>query len=106
MPAQDGPQRFIHNDVCPDHLIVNARTGRLVGLIDFTDAMVGEVVLDFVGLIGIGGYEFISQVVSCYDLPAGNDFRSKLEWLARTLTLTWLAEAADHDPGDIVTIWV
>lgn len=46
------------------------------------------------GSIGVG-------VVSCYDLPAGNDFGSKLEWLARTLTLTWLAEAADHDPGDI-----
>ncbi len=63
--------------------------------------MTGEAVLDFVGLIGIGGYEFISQVVSSYDLPVGNRFGRKLRWLARTLTLTWLAEAADHDPGGI-----
>jgi aminoglycoside phosphotransferase (APT) family kinase protein len=82
-PAQDGPRRFIHNDICPDHLIVNARTGRLAGL------------------IGIGGYEFISQVVSSYDLPVGSGFGRKLRWLARTLTLAWLAEAADHDPGGI-----
>jgi hypothetical protein len=32
-----------------------AASGRLTGLIDFTDAMVGEVVHDFAGLIGIGG---------------------------------------------------
>jgi aminoglycoside phosphotransferase (APT) family kinase protein len=99
-PAQDGPRRFIHNDICPDHLIVNAGNGRLAGLIDFTDATVGEIVLDFAGLIGVGGYDFISQVVSCYDLPVGSHFGKKLRWLARTLTLTWLAEAADHDPGD------
>lgn len=107
-PAQDGPRRFIHNDVCPDHLIVDPHTGRLVGLIDFTDAIVGEVVLDFVGLIGIGGYRFIDQVAGCYDLPLGSSFDTKLQWLARTLTLTWLAEAATHDPDDIPKhlLWV
>jgi aminoglycoside phosphotransferase (APT) family kinase protein len=100
-PAQDGPRRFIHNDICPDHLIVDPDTGRLAGLIDFTDAMVGEVVLDFVGLIGVGGYDFINLAGRSYDLPLGARFAEKLEWLARTLTLTWLAEAASHDPAMI-----
>jgi Ser/Thr protein kinase RdoA (MazF antagonist) len=51
-PDQDGRRRFIHNDICPDHLIVDPGTGRLTGLIDFTDAMVGEPVLDFAGPSG------------------------------------------------------
>ncbi len=100
-PEQDGPQRFIHNDICPDHLIVDPSTGRLAGLIDFTDAMVGEVVLDFVGLIGVAGYEFIGQVAAHYDLPLGAGFGRKLAWLARTLTLTWLADAAQLTPADV-----
>lgn len=107
-PPQDGPCRFIHNDICPDHLLVDPATGRLTGLIDFTDAMVGEVVLDFVGLIGIAGYEFIGQVAGIYELPLGGSFMAKLGWLARTLTLIWLADAAqnDHDAIPKHLSWV
>jgi aminoglycoside phosphotransferase (APT) family kinase protein len=93
-PEQDGARRFIHNDICPDHIITSTRTGRLAGLIDFTDVRAGEPVLDFVGLIGIAGYEFIGQVMDGYDLGLEPGFTGKLEWLARTLTLRWLAEAA------------
>ena len=100
-PSQDGPRRFIHNDICPDHLIVDPGAGRLVGLIDFTDAMVGEPVLDFVGLIGVGGYGFINQVADHYDLPLGDGFAAKLQWLSRVLTLTWLAETAAEDAADV-----
>jgi aminoglycoside phosphotransferase (APT) family kinase protein len=100
-PPQDGPRRFIHNDICADHLIVDRDTGRLTGLIDFTDAMVGDPVLDFAGLIGAGGYRFIGDVIARYDLPLGQSFRGKLEWLCRVLTLTWLADAAAHDPASV-----
>jgi aminoglycoside phosphotransferase (APT) family kinase protein len=107
-PPQDGPLRFIHNDICPDHVIVDPDTGRLNGLIDFGDAMAGDPVLDFVGLIGIDGYPFISSVAASYDLPLGNSFGARLEWLCRVLTLTWLADAAAHDRPSIGkhTSWV
>jgi phosphotransferase family enzyme len=100
-PAPDKPGRLIHNDICPDHLIVDPATGRLTGLIDFTDAVVGPPVLDFVGLIGLGGYAFIGQVAAHYDLPTPAGFGDQLRWLARTLTLRWLAEAAADSPADI-----
>jgi aminoglycoside phosphotransferase (APT) family kinase protein len=100
-PPADGPRRFIHNDICPDHVIVDATTGRLTGLIDFTDALIGEVVLDFVGLIGIAGYPFIHQAAAAYELPLGPSFTAKLEWLCRTMTLTWLADSATREPRDI-----
>jgi aminoglycoside phosphotransferase (APT) family kinase protein len=100
-PSQDGPQRFIHNDICPDHVIVDPDTGRLNGLIDFGDAMAGDPVLDFVGLIGIDGYPFIGRAAASYDLPLGDSFGARLEWLCRVLTLTWLADAAAHDRPSI-----
>ena len=100
-PPEDGPRRFIHYDICPDHLIVDPDTGRLNGLIDFTDAMTGDPVLDFTGLIGLGGYAFIDQVAASYHLPLGSGFDARLGWLARVLTLTWLADAAVSDPASI-----
>ncbi len=65
--------------------------------------MAGEPVLDFVGLITVGGYGFVSQVAASYALPLGDGFRAKLEWLSRVLTLTWLANAEDHDPAHVPT---
>jgi aminoglycoside phosphotransferase (APT) family kinase protein len=100
-PPQDGQRRFVHNDICPDHVLVDPGTGLLTGLIDFTDAMVGDPVLDFAGLIGIGGYPFIGQVTRHYGLPLSAGFRGKLEWLSRMLTLTWLADAAATDPAAV-----
>ena len=92
---------MVHNDICPDHLIVDPRSGRLTGIIDFSDAIVGDPVLDMVGLIGLGGYRFIADVLSSYDLELGEDFAASLIWLARTLTLWWLAEAALHDRSGV-----
>jgi hypothetical protein len=58
-------------------------------------------VLDFVGLIGVGGYDFIAAAAASYDLPLGAGFWPKLNWLARTLTLSWLADAASNTPADV-----
>ncbi len=100
-PDRAAPMRFIHNDMCPDHLIVDPATGRLTGLIDFTDATAGDPVNDFVGLIGVGGYEFIARVADSYDLPLGEGFWPRLRWRARALTLLWLAEAVTDDPESV-----
>jgi aminoglycoside phosphotransferase (APT) family kinase protein len=107
-PPRDGPRRFIHNDICPEHLLADPGTGRLTGLIDFTDAMVGDPVLDFTGLIGVGGRGFIDRVAARYTLPLDDGFGARLGWLTRTLTLTWLAEAADGDPASVPKLltWV
>jgi aminoglycoside phosphotransferase (APT) family kinase protein len=106
-PEQDGPRCVIHNDISPDHILVDPRTGRLTGLIDFNDTVVGEPVLDFVGLIPLGGRSFVADVTAHYGLPLGDRFGPKLEWLSRVLTLMWLAEAAADDPAvDMHVAWV
>jgi aminoglycoside phosphotransferase (APT) family kinase protein len=100
-PPRRGPQRFVHNDVCPDHVLVDPGTGRLAGLIDCADAMAGDPVLDFVGLIGIGDRSFVGEVVGHYRLPLGEEFEATLDWLTRVLTLRWLADAVVDDPSQI-----
>jgi aminoglycoside phosphotransferase (APT) family kinase protein len=107
-PEQDGPRCVIHNDISPDHVLVDPQTGRLTGLIDFKDAVVGEPVLDFAGLIPLGGRPFVADVTAHYGLPLGDGFEAKLEWLSRVLTLKWLAEAAtDDSPAvDMHVAWV
>jgi len=73
----------------------------LNGLIDFSDAMTGDPVLDFTGLIGLGGYAFIDQVAASYQLRLGSGFDARLRWLTKVLTLTWLADSAASDPASI-----
>jgi hypothetical protein len=43
-----------------------------------------------------------------YDLPLGDGFGARLEWLSRVLTLVWLTEAAAGDPGSVPALqsWV
>lgn len=99
-PAPRSAKRFVHGDICPDHVIVDPVTGELHGLIDFADAMVGDPVLDFVGLVPLGGAGFVADVVSHYPHPLDDGFWDRLAWLSRTLTLRWLADAI-AEGGDV-----
>lgn len=93
--------RFIHNDICPDHVLVDPATGGLTGLIDWSDAVVGDPVTDFVGLIGVGNRSFVAAVLADYRLAVDTGFLARLDWCTKTLTLTWLAEAARADPDQV-----
>jgi aminoglycoside phosphotransferase (APT) family kinase protein len=106
-PATPGPatHRLCHNDMSAEHLIVDPRSGRIVGLIDWTDAMVTDPVVDFVGLITVGHYGFISDVAAAYASRGGQlidaSFWERLVWWCRTLTLTWLGEALEEHPSEV-----
>lgn len=106
-PDQRGPRRFVHNDICPDHLLVDGH-GRLAGLIDFTDAMAGDPVVDFVGLVGVAGRAFVHQVAASYELFLDDAFEAKLTWLSRVLTLSWIADAVAQDADSVAKhlLWV
>ena len=107
VPAPPAPRaeanRLCHNDICAEHLLVDPTTGQIAGLLDWTDAMVTDPLVDFVGLITIGGYGFIGDVVSAYESSggeaAGQAFWERLVWWCRVLTLIWLGEAlGEHSP--------
>lgn len=98
-PPFNGEQRFMHNDICPDHVLVRA-DGRLAGIIDFADAMVGDPVGDFVGLVCLWGYGFVEDVVASYELPLDDAFWDRLRWRSHVLHLNGLANADDADDDE------
>lgn len=56
---------LIHGDLDDAHVLVDAKTGQLTGIIDFGDAMVGDPALDFAGFEGA----FRAALLGSYELP-------------------------------------
>lgn len=88
-----GPVRFIHNDLCPDHLLIDPESGSLVGIIDWTDAALGDPALDLVVFVTWKGWDFLHEVLAGYGFVVGQNFDRRLSFLARVLSLVWLGEA-------------
>ena len=89
----DGPLRVIHQDLSPEHVIVDAATGHLVGIIDWTDTILGDPARDFVFLVTWRGWEFADEVLLSYPHKVDRDFRARLRFMARLLSVMWLAMA-------------
>jgi aminoglycoside phosphotransferase (APT) family kinase protein len=96
LPRLVGGRVFAHNDICAEHVLVDAASGRLTGLIDWTDAMVTDPAVDFVGLITISDWSFVRAVRKAYRRPLDHTFAQRLTWLTRTMTLRWLGEAIEE----------
>lgn len=88
-----GPLHLIHNDLCPDHLLVDPGSGELTGLIDWTDAALADPVLDFTVLLSWRGREFVEEVLHHYPRPFDRAARERLAFLARVQSLHWLYDA-------------
>jgi aminoglycoside phosphotransferase (APT) family kinase protein len=95
-PAFEGLLRFIHHDLSPEHLLVDPTTGRLTGILDWTDAILGDPVRDFVTLVTWRGWEFTEDVLRSYSHSVDRAFRERLDFMARLLSLMWLAYAHEQ----------
>ena len=93
----DGPVRFIHNDLSPDHLLVDPTTGELAGILDWTDATLGDAARDFVVFVAAHGWRFADEVIRHYPHPVDQGFRERLDYMARLLSVMWLAESLEQE---------
>lgn len=103
----DAPVRMIHHDLSPEHLVANAETGCLVGILDWTDAILGDPARDFVPLVTFGGWDFADQALTHYPHVVDAGFRDRLRFMARLLPLMWLGHA--HERGEDIrrhAVWV
>lgn len=91
LPRFEGPLRFIHYDLCPEHLIVDPRTGQLRGILDWTDAILGDAARDFVFLVTWRGWVYAEEVLQHYRNGTDSGFRERLRFMARFLSVLWLA---------------
>jgi aminoglycoside 2''-phosphotransferase len=60
---------LVHGDLAPEHVLVDDGDGRVVGLIDFEDATVGDPAVDFAGLLPLLGPARIERLVAAYGRP-------------------------------------
>ena len=100
IPQYMGPLRFTHSDLGPDHLLVDRDTGALTGIIDWTDATLGDPARDFVALVAWQGWEFTERALAAYSIPLDPSFRERLGFVAQLLSVLWLAYAHE-ERGDV-----
>ncbi len=71
---------FVKNcSCCPSwQIIVDPHADRLVGVIDWGDARVGDPALDFTGLLASWGANFVRQVLESYARPVDGRFWERM----------------------------
>jgi aminoglycoside 2''-phosphotransferase len=78
---RDFTPTFVHGDLAPEHVLVDD-TGRVVGLIDFEDATVGDPAIDFAGLLTLLGPDRIDELLAAYGAPVHRERLRCYWWLA------------------------
>jgi aminoglycoside phosphotransferase (APT) family kinase protein len=58
---------LLHNDLAAEHVLVDRRHGTATGVIDWSDAALGDPVMDFAGIFHWGGDRFADGVLAAYD---------------------------------------
>ncbi|MDJ0785284.1 MAG: phosphotransferase [Myxococcota bacterium] len=92
-PESDSPPRLIHNDLGPDHVLLDPETGRAVALLDFGDLSVGDPAYDFIGLPPWLGWRATRDVISAYGV-GDTGLVDRVGFLSRACGLVWLLEAS------------
>jgi aminoglycoside phosphotransferase (APT) family kinase protein len=79
MPYQ-GPARLLHNDLLSEHILVAPDSGHVTGIIDWSDATVGDPACDFAGLWVWQGDEFVSLAVDAYGQRVDTGFLQRARY--------------------------
>lgn len=107
--CRDRPDRHVvvHGDLVAEHILLNARTGRLSGIIDFGDVALGDPAQDFLGFWAYGA-QAACRAVALYRpvaADAGLLARSRHHFIRYRLDRLCerLRDEAGIDPAQIAT---
>jgi aminoglycoside phosphotransferase (APT) family kinase protein len=87
------PLCFLHGDFRADNIIVDPASGRLVGVIDWGNAAIGDPAGDFVTVVLWRGWRFMHAVLDTYRRPIGEDFIDRVRLHAQLEALQWLTDS-------------
>jgi aminoglycoside phosphotransferase (APT) family kinase protein len=88
-----GPLCFLHGDFSADNIIIDPASGRLVGVIDWGNAAIGDPALDFMWLVLWRGWRFMHTVLDAYQLPIDDGFLDRVRLHAQIRALEWLTDS-------------
>jgi aminoglycoside phosphotransferase (APT) family kinase protein len=89
-------RQLVHTSVDPEHLLFDPTTGALIGVLDWTDASLGDAARNFVNLVTWRGWPFAEEVLAAYPRSVDDEFRARLRWMSQWLSVIWLAFAPEQ----------
>lgn len=93
--------RLIHADIMPEHLIVDTRTNKLSGIIDFGDVEIGDPAYDFFFLQDYG-QSFLEAVYQNYEIDVDSTFEKRRKFYRDRLHVTNLEHSVSKGDKDMI----
>jgi aminoglycoside phosphotransferase (APT) family kinase protein len=72
-PAHCASPVLVHRDLAAEHILLNERTGKLSGIIDWSDISISDPAVDLAGAYHWGGEQFVHALLSVYDRQLTED---------------------------------
>jgi aminoglycoside phosphotransferase (APT) family kinase protein len=95
--AGAGARVLRHDDLHLEHVLLDAGMQRVTGIIDWTDASIGDPAAEFVALWLSCGEAFVRDMLDAYHGPSDPDMLARIRIRARWSTLDWLARSLERD---------
>jgi len=90
---------LVHRDLGSEHVLMNQQGSKLVGIIDFGDAVVGDPAIDFVGILITAGPAAAKAAIAAYGKPISWSRVCDYYWLGPVHAI--LHGIARHDPSEV-----
>lgn len=87
LPEYEGPLVLVHNDLRSEHILLESGTHALSGIIDWSDAALGDPAVDFVGVEEWGGPAFTDRVIAAYRGPLDGQARARIRLRALCVSI-------------------
>jgi aminoglycoside phosphotransferase (APT) family kinase protein len=97
-PLPSAPARltFCHNDLRDQHVIVDEGTRQISGVIDWSDAVLGDPARDLALLVLDLGPRFARRLLTGYDGSRDTGLPDRVQWFARHAGVEGVAYRATH----------
>jgi aminoglycoside phosphotransferase (APT) family kinase protein len=97
LPFYLGPLRLLHGDLSGEHTLLDEVTGRVVGLIDWADAFMGDPAYDLNYLWAWMGESLVDRVLASYTGPVDPGFRDRIRYYGTCTAVAEVAYGMDAD---------
>jgi len=85
--AFKGAMTLVHSDLWPEHILCDALSGEVSGIIDWSDALIGDPAIDFACLYAWYGEDWLKNVLMHYTKKLDTEIISRSRYLATCLAI-------------------
>lgn len=97
-PDFAAPMRVIHGDLEAEHVLCDAQSGALAGVIDWADISIADPARDLASMWAWGGTRFLEALLAAYPAPDDPGLRARIPFLGRCYALSdWIEAAGDGE---------